>query len=289
MKTLLFLPFLLSITACNPTKTESVTSGGVANPNAPHIWANKTFPKTVYLSDDFTADEVTNITSMSTAWSNAISTNATAPVTFFNHPNYPAAGYTVTNKSNTVTNSDQLRDELFAIYKTTNWPDDMPNALAVTQLFGTRYNVGKSDEYLSIVHADIMVNYDNHDFRTNDTLINNFYDLQTVILHEMGHFIGLGHRGYPTPKASTVMYPSINDEEHKRYPKSIDIVDVADKYNISLTSANPALATQKKEYKAKDAGTEVKMLIELYPDGECVHRENGVVIGRHPANVKLKN
>lgn len=289
MKTLLFLPVLLSLVACTPTKTESVSGGGIANPNAPHIWGDKTFPKTVYLSDDFTPDEITNIVGMSGAWSNAISTNATAPVTFFNHPNYPAAGYKVDNISNTMGNSDELRDSIFAIYRTTNWPADLPSALAVTQLFGTRYNIGKSDEYLSIIHADIMVNYDNHDFRTNSVLINNFYDLQTVILHEMGHFIGLGHRGYPTPKASTVMYPSINDEEEKRYPKSIDIVDVADKYDIALNTASPAIVGQKKVYQAKDAGTEVKMLIELYPDGECVHRENGVVIGRHPANVKLKN
>lgn len=275
MKTLLFVPLLISLVACNTKTTESVSSGGVVNPNAPHIWGNKTFPKTVYLSEDFTPAEVTNITDMSQAWADSLE----LPLGFLN-----IQSATVTDKSNLVASSDDLRDSVFAIYRTTNWPSDLPNALAVTQIFGTRHNAGDSDEYLSISHADILINYGSyHSFRTNDVLIANHYDLQTVVLHEMGHFIGLGHRGWPTDQDSTVMYPTINTSKNKRDPKPIDIIDVADKYGISL-STTPAITAGKKEYKPRDAGTSVKVLIELYPDGECIHRENGKVIERHPAS-----
>lgn len=277
MKTLLFVPLFLSLLACKATTTESITGGGIGNPNAPHIWGNKTFPKLIYLSEDFTPAEVTNITDMSQSWADALE----LPSGFFN-----IQSETVKDKSNLVTSSDALRDPIMAIYRTTKWPSDLPNALAVTQIFGIRHNTGDSDEYLSISHADILLNYGSyHSFRTNDVQMANHYDLQTVVLHEMGHFIGLGHRGWPTDQDSTVMYPTISTSKNKRDPKPIDIIDVADKYGISL-STTPAITVGRKEYKPRDTGTNVKVLIELYPDGECIHRENGKIIERHPASFK---
>lgn len=273
MKTLLFVPLLISLVACNATTTE-ITSGGVASADAPHIWGNKTFPKTVYISEDFTPAEVANITDMSAAWDNAFTS-----VSFLSHPST-----TVADKSIIVTSSDSLRDSVMAIYKTTKWPSDLPNALAVTQIFGTRYNAGESDEYLSISHADILVNYHKNLFRTDDTLTYNYYDLQTVVLHEMGHFIGLGHRAKTSDRTKSVMFPSIFDYENKRMPKAIDITEVTDKYGFGH-GALPAIAAPKKEYKARNTGTDVKVLLELYPNGECLHRENGVVIKRHQADL----
>jgi hypothetical protein len=81
------------------------------------------------------------------------------------------------------------------------------------------------------------------------------------------------------------MVPTIGSSTVARSPTSVDILDIADRYNISIGSGgSQAMTAQKPRYyapKPGDAGTPLRMLIELHANGECVHRENGVVIQRH--------
>lgn len=279
MKTLLFVPILFSLVACNATKTEEVTTGGVVTSSTPHIWSNQTFPKTIYISEDFDLDEYDNMVDMAAKWDVAVE----GKKNFFT-----VSSTRVTEKTDTISSSDNLKDSLFAVYKVRKWPKDLTNALAVTQMFGVLYNYGESDEYYSVVHADILVNYSTwYNFYSDDS--KSGYDLRTVVLHEMGHFIGLNHQSVPkADKAKTVMYPSISGGEEKRTPQPLDQVTLASQYNITLSSSSGSsqMTTARKEYKPRDAGTEVKMQIELYPDGECVHRMNGKVVNRHPASLK---
>lgn len=286
----LLLLLLIVVSACQPApQVTSGSSSGTPDPNAPYIWKNKTFPKQLNISSDFTVAEQANISGMATAWDTSVS----------NQKNFLSFGALTSEKSNSV-NPDNLYDSELGIYKTVSWPQEIPDdALAVTQIFGRRYNVGDSDEFVAIEHADILVNYDDFDFDTNDDAIDEGYDLQTVILHEMGHFLGLSHikkysqrdsayaaMSEATYKAMSVMYPSISGSESKRVPQPWDVNSLTYKYISAGGAAAISAGAQKYQIKKDDPGMDVRVLMELKASGECVHKENGAVIGRHFVKIK---
>ena len=269
---LILLSFLIS---CNQKIAEETTTTTAAiNSSAPYLWANRSFPKAVHLSANFKENEINNIVAMSDAWKTALQDKRT----FF------AYGNRTPEISNTLNNLDSMLDGVLGIYRTENWPPALPgSALAVTQIFGRRHNIGTPNEFVNIEHADILINFDIHDFDSTDSGPN--YDLRTVILHEMGHFLGLTHKSYSSNPDSSVMYPSINSSTSKRAPRQVDIMDLAEKYGISLSgggTVNSAIV-DKNRYVVdpRDAGEPVKILLELHADGECVHRINGKIKERH--------
>jgi hypothetical protein len=279
----LALLIVLSI-SCVPSKKAASTTPAAINRDAPYLWTDYTTPKTLKISQDFTADELTNITSMSASWTTALEDKKT----FFNHES------SVVEITNTLSTMDSLLDSTFGIYKTTSWPPSLPgSALAVTQIFGRRFNVGTPDEFINIEHADILVNFDNHQFDTADTGSN--YDLRTVVLHELGHFLGLQHKSASSSRNASIMYPSINTAEAKRWPRAIDIADTAEKYDITLDSGGVvnALVNGRKKpvYKVnpQEVGEPIKVLFELHADGECVHKLDGTTLSRHRVKTALKD
>lgn len=265
---------LFTLVACVPkaTVTGETTTGNI-NASAPYMWSSSAFPRDLKISKNFSEAEAANIVAMSTAWKSAVSNKKE----FFKHTE------TTDEVDRPGLDLDSLgKDKITGIYKIDHWPKDLPSsALAVTQIFGRRYNIGDPDEYVRIEHADILINENLYDFRTSGSANNN-YDLQTVVLHEMGHFLGLSHRN---SGSNSVMVPTIGSSTVARSPTSVDILDIADRYNISIGSGgSQAMTAQKPRYyapKPGDAGTPLRMLIELHANGECVHRENGVVIQRH--------
>ena len=291
MRPLLALTSLILIAACTPSAdvTSGSSTNAKVNAEAPFIWGNKTFPKTLRISSSFTADESATMTEMAEAWKTAVADQKT----FFS---IGAPGNNNYNINDT--------DGIFGIYKATTWPSDVSDdALAITQLFGRRYNVGTSDEYVSIVEADILVNYKpgamSFDFDVLDNGIDEGFDLRTIMLHEMGHFLGLQHipTYYDRPdaeshltrdayKATSVMYPSISSIEEKRIPKTKDINALVNKYNIGGGAAAMAIASSSYSPKDNDPGKNIKVVIELRASGECIHKEDGVVLRRH--HIKLK-
>ncbi len=279
--------------ACTPSPeiTDASSSSAAVNEEAPYIWVNKTFPKSVRISTSFSPAEKDAITQMGTAWKTAVSDQKT----FFSTSNG--------NNTYNITKTDGV----FGIYKASTWPSDVsPDALAITQLFGRRYNAGETNEYVGIIEADILVNYKpgpfafSFDSLSDGTDEDDGFDLRTIVLHEMGHFLGLqhvptwGHQPVSDPagdrdtyKASSVMYPSINQSEDKRVPQTKDINTLVNKYNIGGGGA-PAMVAAAALFQPKnnDPGKNVKIVIELRKSGECIHKEDGAVIRRH--HVKLK-
>jgi hypothetical protein len=279
MKVALLALNIIFLSACNLSKTTQadLTSANI-NKSAPYMWSSSAFPRTFAISEEFSPSEVTNIKSVTGAWETAVQNKKN----FFND--------TEGNPeiSSPSLNLDTIGDDDFnGIYKITNWPLELSSgALAVTQIFGRRLNIGASNEYVRIEHADILINENLYNFRTGDTGSSNSYDLRTVVLHELGHFLGLSHK-----YGNTVMVPSITSGTNIRTPTTIDATDMADKYSITLgTGSAPAVMAGKRiDYSSApgDQGEKTRLIIELMADGECVHKENGAVIERHfPSKLK---
>ena len=288
----LLIPFtILLLAGCTPSAevtSGSSSSGKAINHEAPFIWGNKIFPKTIHISSSFSEPEATSMGEMATAWKTAVANQKT----FF------AIG-TAGNNNYNINDTDGI----LGVYKVTNWPADVSDdALAITQLFGRRYNVGDTSEYVSIVEADILINYKpgRYGFTFDTVDEGTGYDLRTIVLHEMGHFLGLQHvptydqrpdnernLGRAAYKETSVMYPSVSEIEQKRIPQPKDISALVNKYNISSGSA-PAMVASAGHYQPKnnDPGKNVKIVIELRASGECVHKENGALVRRHQLNLK---
>ncbi|MBY0517089.1 MAG: matrixin family metalloprotease [Bacteriovoracaceae bacterium] len=264
--------FLILLCSCVPSQKESLTTGGATNPNAPSRWSYGSFPKTVSLSTSFSPAEVTELKNSAAAWT----THAGNGTTFFSIPNTQVA-----DKGNT-TNLDSLLDREFGVYKATQWNRELdPNALAVTQIFGVRHNTGSSSEYIEIVDADILVNWRGYRFAPTDP---SGYDLFTVVLHEYGHFLGLGH--VYNYSYDSVMYTTIGYSTFYIKPGSYDISTIQTRYNIGTRAlgAKRSIASVEKASTHEDvmqSGRGVKITMELLKDGECVHKENGIRQGSH--------
>lgn len=277
MRSLFFLLSLFALIGCNAKKAE--TSSGSISVDAPFIWEGPGFPKDIYVSVAYTTvDEQTKIADMANAWETALN----------NYDFFDIVG-TDAEKTDTITSTSQLRDNKFAIYKATNWPyPEYPDALAITQIFAIRYNRGESNEYVAIQEADIIMNYENFVF---DDPLTFDYDFRTVLLHEMGHFLGLQHKPRSYNRNNTVMYPSIFSYESKQAPLTVDKQDLAAKYAIvlPLTAGGSAIASAPARTYTRspgDAGEMTKIVLELKANGECVHHADGAVIQRHQANLK---
>lgn len=296
MRLVLSIVALYLVASCTPTTQVTQGSSSVAtaiNPDAPYLWSGKTtFPLNISIDSKFNENEVKSIKEMGAAWKNSVENKKTF--------------YRFANLQTTKSFNIDSPDSEMGIYKATNWPSDVSDsALAITQIFGRRHNVGESNEYVSIEHADILVNYapneygDTFPFDSKDNDENEGYDLRTVILHEMGHFLGLQH--IPTVdhkvgadreltdkqyKASSVMYPSISEIDVKRIPKTRDINEIVKKYGLSTSAGAVSLAASTFRPNSGDAGKSVKIVIELKADGECVHKEDGVIHRRHQFKIK---
>lgn len=240
--------------ACAPQNEEAflTTRSAASSENMPSRWPANAFPIQLNISDAFSPDEADAVKDMANQWS--LSTNN--KINFFD-----TTGNT-TEKGNVNINS--YNDGQMAIYKLTTWPTEFPaSALAVTQVFGTKINVGSSSAYIKIEHADIMINYEGFDFSTDYGF---GYDFQTVVLHEMGHFLGLYHDN--TSSVESIMFPSISRFRDNRSPKERDTINIETLYgvNSSVTAANknfiPTL------YPKESFGEKVVIIYEMYPGGK---------------------
>lgn len=258
MKILTILSILALFVGCNSTETTQIVSNSY---NGPKKWNVAAFPINLQISNDYTGTETTLISDMGIAWEDSISNR----IDFFD----------LSNRVNELvtTNADDFGDNTYGFYKSQNWPTEFSNgALAVTQIYLSQFTDGQ------IAHADIIVNYDNYTFRTG--LTGSGYDLGTVALHEMGHFIGLDHSATESQgfnRADAVMYPAIGTSENKRVPQTWDQDQLNTKYP-STSSSSLAL----RPYSPEDPKEATAIIVmELFPDGKCVHRQDGKIIGHH--------
>tara|TARA_Y100000768_G_C23991245_1_gene693473 strand:+ start:3116 stop:3862 length:747 start_codon:yes stop_codon:yes gene_type:complete len=235
---------LILLFGCKQPEDTDLTYGGSAaysSGNLPTKWT-KSFPLNLKISNDFDANETEAINLAADNWEESTENK----INFF----------TTSNENlNPRTGLSSYNDGLYGVYKLYDWPAELPStALAVTQINGTQYS-----SYIRIDQADILLNYDYYTFATDGGW---GYDLTTVVLHEMGHFLGLYHDN--SSKEDSVMYPTIGRYNDNQFPKENDITKISSKYNVDISRGIASVPTQ------KEAGQAVKITLEMYPDKEIM-------------------
>lgn len=170
----------------------------------------------------------------------------------------------------------EFKDGEFGIYKSHTWfPNMSAQILAITQFYGTIKNSPTLGNFVDLNHADIIVNY--KDFGANLSMhlpvATGFYDLPTIVIHEMGHFLGLCH----DTTHDSIMQPIYNFNQRllKPYDKTIiNDLYVNDKLPASMNK-DAAMAA------SIPVGTRVRGVIELHANGKCKHFIDGKLVYEH--------
>ncbi len=272
--TLLIGLFLLGCQPGTETENSSINLPGAGSERPPAKWSTLSFPLPLEISEDFSNDEITAIIDRANAWEISVDNkldffDTTLPTV----PNYEPGS------------SSSFQDGQLGIYKSYNWFSDFGSGtLAVTQFYGY-YDQDSAGLFIDIVHADIIFNYRDWDFSLNPGILE--HDFESVMVHELGHFIGLKHDS----RAASVMRPSLYFQVERREPGIIDEESLLSNYR--LPTADPLISTlQKNAMVVSNAlsnqnvnheliGKKVRGIIELKSDGLCVHKINGKIIKTH--------
>lgn len=102
--------------------------------------------------------------------------------------------------------------------------------LAVTQIFIKPNESGENGFSYQIIHADIIINTQTHPF-SNDELDSHSYYLPRVILHELGHVLGLKHEDEGVMEASLSLW----DRDIELTDFEIELIKK--KYNSNTSSS----------------------------------------------------
>ena len=134
---------------------------------------------------------------------------------------YPAINRAIIEFNNNAIQSSQIflpaNDSYVTIYWRNTWDGAVPNEQATTTLSFVGSEIYKAD--IQIDAYNFTFNYDN----TNDF---SDVDLESLIVHELGHVLGLAH----TSKLGSVMHPTLTNGEVRRQLGLVDINDLACEY-----------------------------------------------------------
>lgn len=280
MRSLILLSaILISTYACKQqTTTTSSNQGGTPSFTGSCSvgrWPSSRRPIALKLSSDLsneiTAGMITNglnpLEQMAKVWNDSIASN-----TFFTVPFSASAntGYA---------DLDSFQDGQMGIYRSNGWFSDVSSgALAITQYYGYLRSSSTLGSYVELTEADIIINNRNFngDFTydaipySQDGIYQ--WDLPSVVLHEMGHFLGMCHdSGH-----SSVMRPYYGKTRRSLY--SFDITKITDLY---VNNVNTLAGSSNLNAVTAAEGTFVRGRTELMKNGECIHYINGKEVYRH--------
>lgn len=105
------------------------------------------------------------------------------------------------------------------------WTFSDPQVIAITRNF---YVAGNGAAAGQILDSDILLNGVNHQFTTTGEAGKN--DVQNIVTHEVGHFLGLGHEVTPTDSDAVMFANAIPNETKKRVLKNSDLEGIRNAY-----------------------------------------------------------
>lgn len=283
---IIFTIILVSCKQQNSGTQASTAAGTTPNFNSASTigkWDNLTSPLTVKMSTEFSSD-FTNVNlvnglnpleQMAKVWNDAVSPS----MTLFALP------FPTTTKTGDDGALSTFYDNEMGIYKSHNWYSGVSSsAIAITQYYGVVKTSPTLGTYIQYAHADILVNYRDFGSQLTMTGASGFkYDLPTVILHEMGHFVGLYHENV----SPSIMYSYYTTTQHAL--KTFDTNKIQSLYlsNQNYTGLS-AISAPSENNLGIPEGTKVKGIIQLMSNGKCQHYINGKFQYEHDASDALK-
>jgi hypothetical protein len=260
MKRGLSFIFFLLLVSCNSSEklpTNNITQGSNTPPPASSgrsfaRWPNYEFPLNIKISSLFTAQEQVSLEEAANQWENINPLLET-----------PLFSFQSLSEKNTYTNLDDFYDDEFGIY----FSEINSSVLAFTQYFGYRKSDARG-QYVELVHADIVFNFRDHRFATVPT--DEHFDLASVAVHELGHFLGLPH--IAPWEGESVMHPNIDEEEIKRLTTNFDDELMQENYSSTGRSFIQAL---------EERSELVRGIIEIRKNDLCLHYENNLLTDWH--------
>lgn len=272
--------FTLLFAACKKETTTSQTT--LANTNGTSCligkWSDSSLPLSVKLSTEFNGDMnagmlvggLNPIEQMAKLWNDSLGGAKTLITTPF--PAASATGYTSTSS---------FRDGEIGIYKSFPWFSNVQSSvIAITQYYGVVTSSSGLGQYIQMSHADIIVNY--RDYGSDLLMANAVYpadmDLPTVVLHEMGHLLGLCHESSS---------PSIMAPYYAGTQRSLQNFDRRRVQDIYINNYISGLSNNQNAISLPE-GTEVKGMIELQKDGTCTHYVNGEKTYEHHTDLSKR-
>lgn len=170
---------------------------------------------------------------------------------------------------------DEISETQIGIYRSTNWFEDIPSeAVAITQYHAIAEN-HNGEAYYRILHADIIFNDRDHDFSMDPNDKQN-YHFPTVLLHELGHLLGLGHTFEMS--SGSIMIPGFGSSYQQNLIARIDKNNIYRKYaKFKPSSSNLNFMTNfNKSNDIKSLkGKQIRRFIQyLIKDHKCKIRDH---------------
>lgn len=201
-------------------QNEIPNSTSPKNANTRGVWSASQLPLNLKISQEFSQEEIELIMQMASNWEKSVG---------LQHKLFQFTKDVSTQKH--YYDMDSYKDGELGIYPINHWFENIPErTLGLTQFFGYRMAKGTPQEYIQLTHADIFINTDNHVFTTDDQSQWSGYDLGAVVLHELGHFLGLGH----TQDKPSVMGEYLSYMENPRYPSVLDQLKLKNNYQFMI-------------------------------------------------------
>ena len=278
MKSIVTCCLLFIVAGCFEV-SEKVSSSQIQTPNN-YLWKG-VFPKSIYISRDYknifceTGDsaKMHDFCNGSDASSGVRVTALMADrwnELFVNY-NFISLKETVPNDFKDIFTSigEVNKDGYNGIYTLTDtqWTASgfKESTLGVTVLIG---KTNENRQYI-IQEGDILIGPSSEG-----------YNLGTILLHEMGHFLGLQHNE-SVERTQTVMYPYIGSSDVKQTPMSVDKQSLNRLYMVS-----GSIGQDSRRREIPDGnGEEVRIVFELGADKNCRHLINGKLIETHKVDL----
>lgn len=221
MKKILILTSLIFLAACGP-KGVYYDSQTTANPQALKSWNMTDLPLTIYVPIEMNSYR-SAIENSAQTWEAAFGQKVFNFV--FDNNSYPNTQWTGTCQS--------MQDNYFGLFKELNWNianDCSSNSTGFVDSQVLAFTGTKTQG--KIIHADVLFNFKNFEFGdvekpTESQLV----DFQSVLTHELGHFLGLNHVDTSIDSVS-IMNPTIKKGQSKRYLSNGDISRIKALYNF---------------------------------------------------------
>jgi len=276
MKVLVLLLLAQVLTSCGASSSPLVVeeegfgefiSGRTYNGRAYlGIWNKTVLPVKLRISNSFSVAEVDATTRASDSWNAASSTG----VQFFDM-NSAAVNNIDGRNAGAYPN-----DNIMGLYKSSTWLEGYSSSVVAI----TQFVVINRGSYNEMIHADIILNDRDFNFKVGANGDTGFMDFESVILHEMGHFAGLDHQTDRNTLAILQTTLGRGQEKQVLFADDHEGVDALYGGVIALVEALNIEDT--------DTFSTVPQLgvAELNVDGTCKHYLDGEFKESHHVNLK---